>query len=148
MSDVLDGNISILVPASSDHPSFRNAWNLWSVHLDPIQVGICALLVTGVVLFLRSRNFGGPKHVPLPVDEFIKGHNFIPRNLFPTSSFCSICERNVIEGFCCDACSIVVHPYCSNYAHRRLRCKAIASFGPVMEHHMAKGNSNFHKLKS
>ena len=139
MSDVLAGNITILMPPVREHFSFGTAWNVWTAHLDPIQVGICALVVTGVVIFLKSRNVGGPKHIPVPVDEFTKGHNFIPANLFPTSSFCSVCERNVVEGYCCDACGILLHSQCSNYAQRRLRCKAIASFGPEMKHHMAKG---------
>lgn len=115
-----------------------NSLEMFSVSLDPFEVGVCLAVAAGVFIFVKLRR-PDTDHLHLPLREFVKGHNFVPTDLFAYPSYCNVCEENVVEGFSCDACGVVSHPRCAHTAHRQIRCKALSSFGPVMKHHLMKG---------
>ena len=78
----------------------RNSWEMWSVSLDPFEVGVCLVAFIGVFVFVKLRH-REPVHLHLPLREFVKGHSFVPTDLFAYPSYCNICEENVVEGFQC-----------------------------------------------
>ena len=77
-----------------------NSWEMWSVSLDPFEVGVCLVAFIGVFVFVKLRH-REPVHLHLPLREFVKGHSFVPTDLFAYPSYCNICEENVVEGFQC-----------------------------------------------
>lgn len=113
--------------------------DIWSTFIEPYEVGFCALVVAGVYLFVKFRRRHPVESHNLPLREFAKGHNFCLTDLFAHPSYCNLCEESVVEGFCCDACGIVSHPNCAHLAHKKIRCKAMSSFGAEMKHHLVRG---------